>query len=1373
MFKRKSRAFRIGLSVAVVVILASGGFLFYRWMFPGSPVQASQKLAEESHEKANKTLISLESVIEQNGAEAADSNQARIALTALDEASLHASKAIVSLDEVIKNSRQTTTEMTKKWSEQRGYLLWLKAKILRDKAYAQAIADGKPFDKLPDSVTREKFRNYMKIAEPDREEAIKCVREAAARLPKDPGVLLDALRIEMLLSTFDWMAVERLSRSLLLVDPDNTRAHLLLARYEFEQPREETGKPLPPRERDRSRVLEARAHLEQAKKSAIFPLWRTLFLQAEILNWLARVKPSASQNDAVNDVKLMRDQLFDSDTGALDRARKREAFDLLGGPDVEGILGLHEMAIDVGLEDMRADERKSDRLFEALRSLSEISTELGKTRFASAMQGSMMMRNLSAATKARRVLYIENFTEWSTVRDRLETMAGALVANKVDSPTAFASLARMLNQESFVEGKKGNIGVQRDLNDRALKWTEEGLKLTGSNTSPAALVDLHAAALEAKMTRGSKPSELAVNLTELKKIDDPVAKAIVSVQEAAIQMREGRLLQAKTSLKAVLENPKAGDLRTRALILMANLCLALQQPNEASVILKKLQEVVGKTDAVTPADRLFFEEFLRDPKDLSLLVVIAELELALEKIARFRREFPNQTVVPPERYVPHETDAIQAANKIVPIGVESNRLARRAIILYYLRTGQVAKATKDFEKLKSDYPRSADVLRIEVSLSQLVDPIPKDPEAIKARHRDGDTLIQAFLKLNPTDQGAKRFYAEWLIRTNRLEAALAYLDNPVNFPNEKDNETKRVLAVALVNKGEREKGLQLLNQLPRDVGVEALLIRTTSNPESRHKILDEALTKHENNGLLRIWKGEQLLAEGKFEQAAEQFWSTREYTHVRESAMLGLLRTMLRWSETQPGMVIETVQKFSKESSREAMLYAVGAYAAMRRDDVGGPADVWESTKSMYAGLLRWQDLGQKSGMDGALIAMFRAQFMQLMNRSDLAWLELEPKAANEPRNVDLLSQLVVLALDSPEDDRIARAATFIGMIKETKAESSFVRTLEARVKARQGDVAAAVSILEDVLRKQPTYVAAYPTLVMILTRNKMTDNAANWTAKWRKQSPDDPIAIFESIRQDIVANRTEKARNESEIYLVEGQERAEKRLVNLTGADAEKRKQEIVKEFQAFALLSLAQTWKNGGSLAVADEYLMRSLKVKPDNVVSRLFEAQIAMERKNWTRMREIYLEVLKQEKDNPVANVNLAWLNAEHFDDPKDSLERIRSCMINPLSGKRTTVDRISPELLDIVGKVYRQAALKKVEGNLFTEMAQVFDAACRRYPTDPRMHGHLAEALSGLADRDRASEEYQEALRLAREGKGPFTAEQRQEFIAKLESRKKGL
>src|SRR5262249_51411912 len=124
----------------------------------------------------------------------------------------------------------------KRLATMEGQCFWLLARALRDRAYAQAMADQKPLQVVDDTSTGEKYRDFYRIPEPeDRQLALISVGYAAGLLD-DPEITKSALRIELVNPALQWEKIDNLAQQTLKHDPKDARAQYLLARYEFEQP---------------------------------------------------------------------------------------------------------------------------------------------------------------------------------------------------------------------------------------------------------------------------------------------------------------------------------------------------------------------------------------------------------------------------------------------------------------------------------------------------------------------------------------------------------------------------------------------------------------------------------------------------------------------------------------------------------------------------------------------------------------------------------------------------------------------------------------------------------------------------------------------------------------------------------------------------------------------------------------------------------------------------------------------------------------------------------------------------------------------------------------------------------------------------------
>jgi cytochrome c-type biogenesis protein CcmH/NrfG len=1348
--RTRSRRLALLVLLAIVTTVSGAAYLAYQRQQQLSVRANLPAAAEAAYERGRQALAETEG---------------GPALAAFAEASLLTEKALADLDDEKLRTKNPNAEKARGWDARRGKLLWNKALVLRDRAFAQAIVDGTPIAEIDDSITREKFRSVAQIPNaPEQQEAILSIREAAVLLPNDLAVQQELLRLQMLFGAVDWDDVQRIARNLIRLDPQNVRARFLLARFEFEQPKQSGSV-----KKDSSRVEAARDHLQVVKLAPFYPLWRTLGLEAQILYWRVKQAPDMSAEARREEDLRLRDLLFNPETGALVRANRHEDFTALSRFDVEGLMTLHLMAVELANDDRRTGrDVRSNGVIDVLNLLFDVSLHLSNSDYGKPFRGAILKDNVAAATRARQVLGKETPAQWLAVVDRLDQLAARMADGQVSQPGAYAGLAQILNNEAHLAGRSGNRAGMRVLEERALAWVDKGLKLAGAAKAPLKeVIDLHAIALETHNGRGDAAASLEPHLSALRKVsNEPRAAAIVALQEALILIHHGKLETAWVSLDSILGNPHAVDLRPRVLMLLAHLALSMQKHAMASAALAELDNIYARVEGLSPAESAWNLEFLGDPKDVPALLVIAELETAVEKLRRLRQEAPFAKADAATQL--HEGNALRFLSRL-PKGTDAHRRACATFADYYLRTGQRDKAVESIQLLKLDYPPNLDVLRLDVAIALTPERGGSDDASAAAkRTKVADELIQAFMTANPANSSGKLFWVDWLIRSQRSEEALTYLAGKPGFFKDQDQAAKRRLAVALLKTGDPKAARQALQQLPKDSSIDAFLVQITAAPELREQLLHEAMSRHEDNGLFRIWEGERLLGEGKHAEAARMFRETYEFTRVKPSAQLGLLRSMLNLAEREPVAALQMAEEFGQESPQDAMFYAVAAYAALRRNDLGVASDVWGRSKSMHACLNRWQAAARENGVDSESAALFRSQFWQLANRPDLAWNELEPVASARSSSEAVLLQMVRLALLPGADDHLAEATIYLDALKGVKGiriDRSALRLLEARLLIRRGNADAAIQLLEWQLEVQPNYLDAYPILVKALNDRGLTDRAVLMTERWSKLAPLDPVAILEGIRQDLAAGRVAKGRNKSEAFVVDSAARVANRFDALRETSFEKLKLERLRAVRSAACLALAQTWLQAGQAEGAEQFLARCLKEEPQNQSAQLLLAQAALSRKDWLKARAIYEEVLRNEPGSFVAQINLAWLLAEHFDQPVESLQIVRRVMARPFGAAPTAGEKLTPECLDVLGKVFLKANPKQAEENLLAEMVKVFEAASRQYPFDPRCFLHLGQAHAGLAENEEAAKAYQNALQLAQAGKGPFSVAERKEFIRK--------
>ena len=115
-------------------------------------------------------------------------------------------------------------------------------------------------------------------------------------------------------------------------------------------------------------MVAAREHLDRIKEASVFPIWRTLNLEADINLWLAKQSHAKPNQDEAQHSPLYM-TLLDRRTGALARGPAgRKTSRRLNREDLDAIIELHGKAVELAMDRARSDGDRSDDIFYALNS---------------------------------------------------------------------------------------------------------------------------------------------------------------------------------------------------------------------------------------------------------------------------------------------------------------------------------------------------------------------------------------------------------------------------------------------------------------------------------------------------------------------------------------------------------------------------------------------------------------------------------------------------------------------------------------------------------------------------------------------------------------------------------------------------------------------------------------------------------------------------------------------------------------------------------------------------------------------------------------------------------------------------------------------
>ncbi|OWK35255.1 tetratricopeptide repeat protein [Fimbriiglobus ruber] len=1327
---RQNRVYRSILLALTVVGLAGAGYVVYgTFLAPAAP-DRQLKAAEAAYARGVAVYQA------QNWGEA---------VTRFDEARLLADKGRGLLEEQSRAGRLSPDEV----KALLGRLAWIKARAVRDRAYARSRVNGTPIGDVPDTQYGESYRGVMTIPDDgDRGEALAALRIAALYLRSDQDVLKDALRAELVRQPIDWGTAEPLLRAAIELNPKDSRAQYFLARFEFDQPVEGSGIPVPFDKKDTARVEKSRTHLDAARESKA-PHWRVVGLETEIRSWevrtaaARRVKAAAA---ATNEQALDR-FLFDPADGAIGQIARKEHLTGLGRADVAGLANVLSAGLDRGVVHARALDGRPDEVRAVVRAALDLADATAGAA-ANPLLSDLAVAAVDLMWKAQALLAVADGAGW---RDAVAAL-DAVVAKAGDAvranPQVRLQLAQITHRDSLIALRSNDTTLAKNLASRAIKQAEDALASAEKVNPAAPLVDEYRLMLaEWKLLGGTRIEEVRPYLARARASAGPRTKLMVQFLDAVVAERQGRFVAARAILRPVAAARNYPDLAFRANLLTATLAITSGDPSAALAALREVEPVYQKLDDLLPTERAWAAEYIRGRDEVIALQVTATLELGLQSVARFRRDNPGRPV-PADLLTPHETTTEGLMKKIRPPS-PADRTARLAVAGYLALTGRRKASETRLTDLATDYPASLEVLRARTALLAVPEnrtATAADPNAVAA----GDVLIQKFIKDYPGDRPAKLYKAEWLVRTGRSDQAIEYLKDPGTFLGGRDDAVDRVLAAALYQAGLKDEAREILGRLPDDPAVTAILIRSAGSLEVGQAQLKEALSRFENKGLFQVYQGSVLLGQRKYPEAAAEFSAACAVSQVRPAARVGLTWALMGYLAADPTSARELAIKLAGEMTDEPSVYLVAALAALRLDDIGTVSDSWDQVRSMYAAVNKWEAVAVGAGLPRADAAVARAQFKLLAGDPVAARRDAVASLSQYPEHTATLILLADLFLSPPGD--LTRVRDYYREAVRLNPADPRLPYLDARIRQADGDWSGAAAVYDRLIAAAPRNPTPYPPLVAALVNAGKKDEVLKRTRDWHARLPDDEratVTLIELLAGSGAGVEADELANE---FVAHAQAEAGRRaglaappsaLPSAPGdavAAAEKAR--------LSALLDVAAAFSRANAFDAATARAKEVLKTRPADERARMTLGGIAVARGEWDAAVATYKDVLKDNPRQFVAGNNLAWILAEKKNEPAAALELVERVRLGPTGTRPISPERLPADFLDTLGVVYH----KLNQPDRYREMQAVFEAAARRYPADPRVLLHLGVAQVATGDRARGLATLDAAVRLAKTRNG---------------------
>lgn len=1313
---RQSGAYKVVLLLGSVACVGGAGFLAYKTFFDKTGWEKGVQVAQASYAK---------------GAEALDKAPAEAAVR-FDEAALSAENAMKLMAGEV--GRGLARDQFEKPNAE---MNWVRARAIRDKAYAKAKADGTPLKENQDTTTNEAYRNYYLI--PDAKElqdAFNSLRNAAASgvLNDNAEFLKDVTRVALQLQPIDWGFAEPILRSAVKLNPKDPRANYFLALYEFEQPPVGGGLPTAPEQRDRQRVAEAARYLAAAKANAA-PYWRVTHMEAEMLAW-EQADALRSKNKTTADARgrVLETLLFAKD-GVLDRAARGVQFSPLSNYDSRGIFGTQLLAMKMATEATGTAADKVTRVKQVVQTAVATGGHMSEQKAADGFVEEAGLVTVQLLEAAQPILLAADPAGWKSLVASAEDTFRKHPRLTAQPSTSLAFAQLGLRDAQLDGGRKDEL--QKD----AVATLEKGLAQAKANNAPAlAQADFHLLLAETKLLASRPAAEVEEHVQALRAVDHPRVRGITNFLEGVLAERQGKLEKARKLLETVTTDPEMArtPFLLKAVSRLAPITLNTGDPGAAAGYYAQVADSFTKMESLNPAAKSWLELTASGRDEVTAFQVVATVQAGLQRIDKFTRENPNQPV--PADQIKQTVEASVRLARGLRAPSAADRTSRLAIAGFLLATKQMDAGDQLLQGLSTDYPDSVEVLRTQVA--RLVTPPAGAKEADAGAVAKADEAINKFLLANPTSTQGKLLKAQWLIRMKRPKDAADFLKDPKNFPTP-DAVVSRLLAGALFDSGNKEEGRKILSTLQSDPAIDLVLIQGAASKEEAAKGLETALKKYENNGLIRVYDAAKRLTEGKYEEAAREFRSATEFTQVKRVANAGLARSLVLFAGSDPAKASPLIQEYIADKADEPSLYPAAALALLYLDQVGSPSDQWEQKRTMYAAVNRWEQLAVKAGTPAEDVGFTKSQYHLFAGNPPLALQEAVRTTGKHPNHLPTLMMLAELYLSGPFQN-LPKAKEFIDRAQsEAKSENPAPFYLEGAWREATKDYDGAAKLYERMVTQFADQPGPYARRVAVAVAQNKTAEAVSWANRWVAQAPDDASAHLTLIQQlAATGDSLDEAVKKADAFVARQADAAKARAAAATPPVPPDQLTKLLNLTTAQAQLQVATALYRAKQLPEAKKRVDLVLKDIPDSPAALLMAGDIAMAENDWGRAEQVYRKRLADEKKDFVAANNLAWILVEKKADAKEAIDLVTKIRAG-FGPKPIAAERLPAEFLDTIAVVY----LKLNDPAQFAEMRETFEGAVKRYPTDPRMHLYLGRACAALGQRSQALVSLDTAIRLA--------------------------
>lgn len=1290
-------------------------------------------------------------------------------------------EAILSADNLLReyddpSTEQRPPEQYEKEQRLLGQAHWIKHRAVKARGFTKLLIEKKPlptFEGQAEGTPDQVLQRLSTLRLPDdetRREALTSLREAAYRLPGNADVLREAIATEIQIEPLQWNYIHAFATTLFELDPSDERAHYLVARLEYEQPvaiksGEGTATmPMPHVKRSRDRMLKGIEIVSKLKTKEQPIRWRTLYLEAQMYAWLGQYyhQPTQNKPDAEREAQQqLRTILFDPEKGVLHRTQLEEKLSVTSKLDLQGLFGLHQMAIETTIEESRRQtssalnpDAQRPWTEQLQKQMDACLLVVNKTKAPGRMT-EVADFLVQACLKTMPYLAASRPEVWADYRNQaLELTKAARQENRIN-PTLTLRIADLLTKEGQWQQQAGDKAVARTRLAEAAEWLEIGLKSIAKATSPVAL-SLHEAKLRLLSNDSQPLTSLQPHLAVLRESKQENAIAAAAYYEGITAEREGRLQQARQMLEQAAHSSRT-DLNRKAMTRLVPIYLTLELPDQALSTLNELNRIFTRLDGMSAEERTWFYSMIRNPDELLGDQVQAHIQAA--HLANHQiHDDKTPTADHQALLARHEAEIKKLLGKPVANPAITARM-RLAWAQYLLQWDRFDEAQPLLMALKQSHPDSLQTLQLEIGYflgkAQTTDAKTTDTGLPKPLVDQIDALIQDYNKRQNANQAGKLVWLKWLSNTSRADQARRLIEDPafLGIPG-KDPSAERLRAMAHLYVGNREQSHAILKALASDPQVDVALLQVAHSISEQQNVLASAMQHHQDSGLFRTWSAALALAKGDHAEACRGFINCLEYSRVRPLVRQGLTDAMIGWSQYQPAearkLAIEALQQYPSESS----LLLGYAIASLQMGELGSPADNSDQVKDMATALKAFEAACAQEHRDPSIAPWVEAQCWLLSPRRDLARLQALRVIDVNPKHEAAYILAIQLLLEQNNNTCLQQAYTLSTLFQKNLPTSVEAFYWQARCLDQQGKPNDALALYRQVMEQSPRHPGVYSATCLLLLKQP---NIETYTAclqvlhRWKAALPDDLLSIQMEARLLAQQGKLSESRATLDRCLAALESKVQGS--NAIQTVSTEKQQQLARQ-KADAICLISQGILQANQQNEAEAWLQRALEIAPDHEPAHLLLGNVAMDQMRHllpnTEARKAaaqkavsaFSSVYRRNPTQTFAGNNIAWLLCTELNDPAEAYRimqevRMRKHYARPMSG-----DLLSVEMLDTLGKIYHKLA----RPDYAQEQIDLFEAARRRYSEEPRIAACLAQGYLTAGDGKRALQTFQAARNL---------------------------